>query len=71
VTATAFGLNHFLSKLLCLGDLLDLNPTALVLSDEHIVEFLLLLDRLEVIDDDTDEQVDDELTADDHKNDEE
>ena len=42
-----------------------------MLSDEHVVQFLLLFDRLEVVNDDTDEQVDDELTANYHEDDEE
>lgn len=66
--ATSLRFNDLLTEFLGLSNLLDFNPAALVLSDEHVVKFLFLLNRLEVVDDDADEQVNDELAADDHEN---
>jgi len=56
---------------LALSYLLYLNPLALILCYKHIVEFLFFLDGLEVVDDDSHEQVNDELRTDNHESDEE
>ena len=70
VQAATLRLFDLHSEFLALSHFLDLNPHPLLLSDEHVVELLLLLDSVEVIDNDADEKVDDELTTDNHEDDE-
>lgn len=50
-------------KALAQADLLDFYPALLLLGDEHVSKLLLLLDCVEVIDDDTDEEIDNELAT--------
>ena len=66
----ALGLCHLFDKVLREAHFLDLDPGALLLSDEIVAHLVSLLYLIEVVDDDTDEEVDNELTADDHKGDE-
>ena len=63
----ALGLIDLNFELLALAYFLDLDPGLLVVGDEHASEFLLLFDLVKVVYDDSNEQVDDELAADDHK----
>jgi hypothetical protein len=53
------------------ANLLDFYPAFLLFGDKHIPELLLLLDCIEVIDDYSDEEVDNELAAHHHKREEE
>lgn len=69
-TQTLRRLNLYLERF-GLADLLNLYPATLLLCDEHIVKFFFLFNRLEVVNDNADEEVDNELTANDHEDDEE
>lgn len=56
---------HF--KFLSLANFLYLNPHALFLSYKHIVQFFLFFNSVEIIDNDSDEQIYYELTANNHE----
>ena len=60
-------LNYLLLELLSLPNSLNFDPASLMLSDEHVSELFLLLDVVEVVDDHSHEEVDDELGADYHE----
>lgn len=66
----AFGSPHLLDQILRETNFLYLNPGALFLSDETVSHLVFFFDFVKVVNDDTDEQVNDELTANDHKGDE-
>ena len=58
-------------ELLALSNFLDLDPRPLLLSHKHVSEFLLLFDGVEVINNHTNEEVNNELRANNHKSHEE
>lgn len=65
--STAFWLVDLDSESLSLSDLLDVDPASLLLGDKHVSELLSFFDGVEVVDDDTYEEIDDELTSNNHE----
>ena len=61
----------FLQQLFAHHDVLNLNPAALLICDKDAAQLLCRLDLVKVVDHNTDKQVDDEHTPNDHKPDEE
>jgi len=60
----------FPSKLFALSDLLNFNPASLVFCHKLVAELFLLLNRVEVVNNHSYEQVDDELASNNHEGDE-
>lgn len=60
---------RFFAQVLRHDDLLDFDPFALAVSDESVTGFRLIFDFVEIVNDDTDKQVDYEQTANHHESD--
>lgn len=58
------------SQILHVPDLLDFDPTFLLLRDKHVSQFFSFFDGIKVVDDYTNEQVNNKLTSNNHERDE-
>ena len=56
----AIWLLDFLEQILCQTQLLDFDPCSLLICHENVAHFCLLFNFCEIVNDDTDEKIDDE-----------
>ena len=64
---TAFGLFHLHGESFALTNFLYFNPTPLAIGNEHVTKFFFFFDSVEIINYDTNKQINDKLTADNHE----
>ena len=67
---TTFRLINLDSECLSLSDFLNVDPAPLLFGDKHVSELFSFFDGVEVVNDDTNEEINDELTSHDHECDE-
>lgn len=70
IKSEALRLVYFPPQLFALSNLLDLYPHSLFFCNKHVIELFLFFDCVKIVNNDTNEKIDDELTTDDHENNE-